>query len=130
MFAYLKQNAPGRGRTPLLLCVVIEAMITSFAVQDNTRIGLFGQSLFPDIRECFQCSTRKPGKAAVLLSIDPPEGVHDNVICVLYALRSTSNICGFDFALFRGVRYFSPELILGTRNFLRNQIVPFTGVGE
>jgi hypothetical protein len=130
VFAYLKQNAPARGRTLLLICVVIEAMITFIAVQDNTRIGLFGQSLFPDIGGCFHCSTRKPGRAAILLSIDPPEGVHDNIIRVLYNLRSDSKICGSGFALFRGVKYFPPELILGTGEFLRNRNVPFNRVGE
>jgi hypothetical protein len=109
---------------------VIEAMITFFAVQDNTRIGLFGQSLFPDIGGFIQYSTRKPGRAAVLLSIDPPKGVHDNVVCVLYTLRSDSKICGSNFALFRGVKYFPPELNLGTGEFLRNRNVPFSRAGE
>jgi hypothetical protein len=91
--------------------VVIEAMITFIAFPDNTRIGLFGQSLFSDIGECSQSSKRKPGLGAVSLSTEPPEGVRENVICIVNTLRPDSNrlISGTDFL--NGVRFFHPRLI-------------------
>ena len=112
MLAYLKQNAPARGRTLLLINVVIEAMITFFAVSDNIRIGLFGQSLFPGLGRCSQCSTRKPGRGAVPLSTEPPEGVRENVIFVLKTLGSDSSCLISGTAFLNGVRFFYPWLVL------------------
>jgi hypothetical protein len=114
VLAYLKQNAPARGRTLLLIFVVIEAMITFIAVQDNTRIGLFGQSLFPRLGSCSQYSPRKPGRAAVPLSIEPPEGVRENVICVLNTLGPDSNSLISGSTSLNGVRFSHPWLVLET----------------
>lgn len=129
MLAYLKQNAPARGRTLLLISVVIEAMITFIAFPDNTRIGLFGQSLFSDIGECSQSSKRKPGLGAVSLSTEPPEGVRENVICIVNTLRPDSNrlISGTDFL--NGVRFFHPRLILSSGGSHQYNDVLSGGVG-
>ena len=129
MLAYLKQNAPVRGRTLLLIYVVIEAMITFIAVQDNTRIGFFGQSLFPGIGRCSQCSGRKPGMEAVSLSTEPPMGVRDNVIRILYTLGPDSKRRGSSLALLKGVKNSHPGLTLGTRELLRYHNVPSSRVG-
>ena len=129
MLAYLKQNAPARGRTPLLIYVVIEAMITFIAIQDNTRIGLFGQSLFPGLGRCSQCSTRKPGRAAVPLSIEPPEGVRENVICVLNTLGSYSNDLISGTAFLNGVRFSHPWLVLETGEPHQYHDISSGGVG-
>jgi hypothetical protein len=129
VFADLKQNAPGRGRTLLLIYVVIEAMITFIAVQDNTRIGLFGQSLFPNIGACSQCSPRKPGREAVSLSTEPTNWVRDNGIRVFYTLspNSTSLISGS--AFLNGVRFSHPWLILSTGGSHQYHDVLSVGVG-
>jgi hypothetical protein len=114
VLASLKQNAPARGRTLLLIYVVIEAMITFFAILDNTRIGLFGQSLFPGLGGCSQYSPRKPGREAVSLSIEPPEGVRENVIWVLNTLAPDSNSLIVGSAFLKGVRFSHPWLVLKT----------------
>jgi hypothetical protein len=129
VLAYLKQNAPARGRTLLLIDVVIEAMITFFAVLDNTRIGLFGQYLFSDIGGCSQSSKRKPGPKAVSLSTEPPEGVRENVFCVLNTLGSDSNSLISDSAFLNGLRFSHPWLVLDTRGSHQNCNVLFDGVG-
>jgi hypothetical protein len=111
VLAYLKQNAPARGRTLLLISVMIEAMITFIAVQDNTRIGLFGQSLFPNIGACSQCYPEKPGREAVSLSTEPTNWVRDNGIRVFYTLipDSPSLISGSAFSY--DVRFSYPWLM-------------------
>jgi hypothetical protein len=130
VLAYLKQNAPARGRTLLLINVVIEAMITFFAVLDNTRIGLFGQSLFPDLGGCCQCSTGKPGRAAVPLSIEPPEGVRENVICVLNTLGPDSISLVSGSAFLNAVRFSHPWLVLETGKHHQYHDISSGGVGE
>ena len=129
MLAYLKQNAPGRGRTLLLICVVIEAMITFFAVSDNTRIGLFGQSLFPGIGRGSQCSIRKPGMEAVSFSTEPPVGVRDNVIHISYTLVPDSTRLGSGSAFLNGMKNSPPRLILETGKLHWCYAVPSGGVG-
>ncbi len=129
MFADLKQNAPARGRTLLLICVVIEAMITFFAVPYNTRIGLVSQSLLPGIGGCSLCSIREPGREAVPLSTEPPEGVRDNVIRVLSTLEPDCTRRGSGLALLKGVENTSPRLILGMGKLLRYHAVPSSRVG-
>ena len=129
MLACLKQNAPGRGRTPLLICVVIEAMITFFAVSDNTRIGLFGQSLFPGNGRCSQCSIRKPGMEAITLSTEPSVGVRDNVIRIPYTLVPNSTRLSSDSAFLNAVKISHPGLILETGKLHRYHDVPSGGVG-
>jgi hypothetical protein len=94
--------------------MVIEAMITFFAVSNNTRTGLFGQSLFPDLRGCSHYSTRQPGKEAVPLSIEPPEGVLENVIRVLHTLGSDSTCLISCSSFLIGVRFSHPRLVLET----------------
>jgi len=129
VLATLKQNAPARGRTLLLICVVIEAMITFFAVSDNTRTGSFGQSLFPGLGGCSQCSTRKPGKEAVPLSIEPPGGVLENVIRVLHTLGSNSTCLISCSSFWLGVRFSHPRLVLETGGLHQYQDVSNGGVG-
>ena len=124
MFADLKQNAPARGRTLHLICVVIEAMITSFAVQDNIRIGLVSQSLLPGIRGGSLCSDKGPGREAVTLSTEPLEGVRDSIIRVLNSLESDSKNRGSGLALLMGVKNFPPRLILETGKLHRYHDVP------
>ena len=129
MLAYLKQNAPARGRTLLLICVVIEAMITLFAVPDNTRIGLVSQSLLPGIGGFSLYPMREPGREAVPLSTEPPEGVRDNVIRVLYTLAPDSQSRGAGLALLQGVKDTPLGLILGTGKLHRYHDVPSGRVG-
>jgi hypothetical protein len=129
VLAYLKQNAPARGRTLLLICVVIEAMITFFAVSDNTRTGLFGQSLFPDLGGCSHCSTRQSGKEAVPFSIEPPEGVLENVIRVLHTLGSDSTSLISCSSCLIVVRFSHPWLVLETGGPHHYLDVPSGGVG-
>jgi hypothetical protein len=109
--------------------VVIEAMITFIAVQDNTRIGLFGQSLFPNIGGCSQCSSRKPGREAVSLSTEPPVGVRDNVIHISYTLVPNSTRLGSGSTFLNAVKISHPEPILETGKLHRDHDVPFGGVG-
>jgi hypothetical protein len=87
-------------------------MITFFAVSDNTRTGLFGQSLFPDLGGCSHCSTRQPGKKAVPFSIEPPEGVRENVIRVLHPLGSDSTCLISCSAFWHGVKFSYSWLVL------------------
>jgi hypothetical protein len=129
VLAYLKQNAPARGRTLLLINVVIEAMITFFAVLDNTRIGLFGQSLFLNLRGRSQCSQRKPGREAVSLSTEPPEGVRENVISVVNSLGPDSNRLISGSAFLNGVRFFHSRIPLSNKGFHQYNDVLFGGVG-
>ena len=129
MLAYLKQNAPARGRTLLLINVVIEAMITFFAVSDNTRIGLFGQSLFPGLGRCSQCPTRELGMRAVSLSTEPPEGVRENVIRVLNTLGPDSSCLISGTAFLNGVRFSHLWLILETGEPHQYHDISSGGVG-
>jgi len=129
VFADLKQNAPARGRTLHLICVVIEAMITSFAVQDNTRIGLVSQSLLPGIRGGSLCSDKGPGRVAVPLSTEPLEEVRDSLIRVLNILEPDSKRCESGLALFMGVKKFPPRLILETGKLHRYHDVPSDRAG-
>jgi hypothetical protein len=129
VFADLKQNAPARGRTLHLICVVIEAMITSFAVPYNTRIGLVSQSLLPGIGGCSLCSNKGPGREAVPLSTEPPEEVRDNVIRVLYTLEPDSTSPSSGLALSKGAKYSPPRLSLETGKLHRHHDVPSGVVG-
>ena len=97
-----------------MIHVVIEAMITFIAVQDNTRIGLFGQSLFSGIGGSSQCSERKTGLEAGPLSTEPSQDVRDNVIRVLYTWKSDSKRSDSRSVLLKGVKKSHPGLILGT----------------
>ena len=129
MFADLKQNAPGRGRTLLLIYVVIEAMITFFAVPYITRIGLVSQSLLPGIGGVYLRSNKEPGREAVPLSTEPLEEVRDSLIRVLNTLELDSKSCDSGLALFMGVKNFPPRLILETGKLHRYHDVPSTRVG-
>jgi hypothetical protein len=133
--AYLKQNAPGRGRTLLLICVVIEAMITFFAVPDNTRIGLVRQSLLPSRGGCSLCSISGPEREAVSLSSEPPEGVRDDVIRAGLAIIATNASWLFytkhcsGFASLKGVQISQPGFISNTGGSHQSIIVPYDRAG-
>ena len=137
MFADLKQNAPGRGRTLLLICVVIEAMITFFAIPYNTRIGLVSQSLLVGIGGCSLCSDKGPGREAESLSRTPSGGSVDNVIrarackihLALYTLGPDCMSSGSSFASLKGVHLSDPNLILNTRDIRRPLNVPTDRAG-
>jgi hypothetical protein len=109
--------------------VVIEAMITFIAVQDNTRIGLFGQSLFPGMGGRSQRSARKPGREAVPLSIEPPGGGRDNVIRVLYTFGSDSSSINSGPAFLNAVKFSCSGLTLETGKLHQCHDVPSGGVG-
>lgn len=128
MFADLKQNAPARGRTLHLICVVIEAMITLLAVS-YTRIGLVSQSLLPGIRGGSLCFDKEPGRVAVPLSTEPLEEVRDSLIRVLNTLEPDSKSCDSGLALFMGVKKFPPRLIFETGKLHRYHDVPSDRAG-
>jgi hypothetical protein len=131
VFADLKQNAPGRGRTLLLIYVVIEAMITFFAVPYIIRIGLFSQSLLPGIGGCSLYSNKGPVREAVSLSRTPSDGSVDNGIraftCrIRLALTTFRPDCmspWSSYASLSGEHLPDPYLILNTQN-IRRPIMP------
>ena len=131
MFADLKQNAPARGRTLHLICVVIEAMITLLAVS-YTRIGLVSQSLLPGIGGCSLYSDKGPGREAVSLSRTPSGGSIDNGIhayackirLALSTLRPDCMSPWPNYASLSGVHLPDPYLILNTQNIRRPINVP------
>ena len=108
---------------------MIEAMITFVAVQDITRIGLFGQSLFSSFGGSSQGSNMKTGLEAETLSNQPSEEVHDNVLRVSYAWKPDSMSLGSGFVLFRGMKNSHPWLILGTEELHRYHNAPSGRVG-
>jgi hypothetical protein len=129
VFADLKQNAPGRGRTLLLICVVIEAMITLFAVLDNTRIGWVSQSLLPGIGGGSLYFMREPGREAVSLSTEPLEEVRDSVFRVLSTLAPDNTSLSSGFALLQGMKISPLILILETGKLHRCHAIPSGRVG-
>ena len=74
------QNAPARGRTLLLKYIVIEAMVTYFAVLNNNRYGWVSQSLLPGTGGNSLCSIGGPGRTSRPSSNEPPGGVRDDVL--------------------------------------------------
>jgi hypothetical protein len=104
--------------------VVIEAMITSFAVQDITRIGLVRQSLYQGIGGHPLGSNRGPGQAAMPLSLEPSQTVRDHVIRVLFTLEVSSTNLGSGIALLKGVKNTHPGVVLGTGKLHRYQDIP------
>ena len=130
MFADLKQNAPGRGRTPLFISVVIEAMITLLAVWDNTRIGLVRQSLLPGIERDPRYFNGRPGRETMPLSIEPPKGVRDKVLRVLFTLKHKSLCLGFGPASLNGVEISAQRPILELGKLHRFNNNPSGQVGE
>ena len=66
---------------------------------------------------------------AVSLSTEPPMGVRDNVIRILYTLGSDSKRRGSSLALLKGVKNSHPGLTLGTGELLRYHNVPSSRAG-
>jgi hypothetical protein len=137
VFADLKQNAPGRGRTLLLIYVVIEAMITFFAVPYITRIGLVSQSLLPGIGGGSLYSDKGPGREAVSLSRTPSGGssdigIHAYACKIRLALTTLRPDCMSpwpNYASLSGVHLPDPYLILNTQNIRRPLNVPVDRAG-
>jgi hypothetical protein len=137
VFADLKQNAPGRGRTLLLIYVVIEAMITFFAVPYITRIGLVSQSLLPGIGGCSLYSDKGLGREAVSLSRTPSGGSIDNGIhayackirLALSTLRPDCMSSWPNYASLSGENLPHPYLILNNQIIRQPIIVPADRAG-
>ena len=121
------QNAPARGRTLLLKYIVIEAMVTYFAVLNNNRYGWVSQSLLHGGHPLD--FNRGPGQEAMPLSLEPSQTVRDNVIRVLYTLAPDSQSRGAGLALLQGVKDTPLGLILGTGKLHRYHDVPSGRVG-